>query len=132
MSSIIEVVALALQRQSDNRYMIARRGPGQSGSGDWEFPGGKIEFGETQKDALVREIAEEFSFTLFKDSLQFVDENTFAYPSRTVKLHLWLSRINSVPDFNLSDHDQIIWCTPQEMKNYKISPADIYFIDKLL
>ncbi len=132
MSSIIEVVALALQRKQDDRFLIARRGLGQSGSGQWEFPGGKIEIGETQTQALVREIQEEFAFSIQQSSLHFVDVVEHVYPTKRIRLYLFRYHVDHTPEFVLTDHDQIAWCTPSEMKTYSISPGDIYFIDKLL
>lgn len=132
MSSIIEVVALALQRKHDDRFLIARRGPDQSGAGFWEFPGGKVEPFETHTEALVREINEEFSIKLNPAHLQFVDTAEHQYEIKKIKLFLWRSLIDTVPELILTDHDQIQWCHPHEMRQLKLSPGDIYFIDKLL
>lgn len=127
-----EVVALAMQRSTDQRYMIARRGPEESGAGYWEFPGGKIEAQETQPVALVREIFEEFQVVINAKELIFVDSYLFSYPSKLIHLHLWKIIVRAEPQLQLIEHDQITWCTPKEMTSYKISPADIYFINKLL
>ena len=132
MSSIIEVVALALQRKKDNKYMIARRGPEESGAGFWEFPGGKLELGESQPEALVREISEEFSFQLEMKSLRYVDQSTYEYGGRKIRIYLWACALDVIPDFVLIDHDETTWCDPSEMRTYKISPGDVYFIDKLV
>lgn len=127
-----EVVALAIQRYSDHRYMLARRGPHESGAGNWEFPGGKIEAGETQPAALVREIFEEFQIVLEPSNLLFIGSHLFDYPAKTIHLHLWKLVVHKEPKMQLLEHDQIAWCTPSEMADFKISPADIYFINKLL
>ena len=132
MSSIIEVVALALQRKVDNRYMIARRGPGGSGAGFWEFPGGKIETGETQPQALIREIFEEFSFLLETKDLQFIDQNIHEYSGKKISLYLWTCQLMTIPNMKLVDHDDIAWCNPNEMRDYNISLGDVYFISKLI
>ena len=133
MSSLpTEVVALALQREQDQRYLIARRSPGSSGAGTWEFPGGKVENGESQIEALVREIKEELSVEFDPHRLSYVTGHLFKYPSRMIHLHLWKLIIPKSPYFILSEHDQVAWCTPTEMKVYNLSPADVYFIDKLL
>lgn len=131
MSSIIEVVALALQRKLDNRYLLARRGPEESGAGFWEFPGGKIEPGESQPEALVREIFEEFSIKLEMNSLRFIDQNIHEYFGKKIRIHLWACTLDSIPDFILIDHDKVAWCRPDEMHNYSVSPGNIYFTDKL-
>ena len=132
MSSIIEVVALALQRKHDGRFLIARRGPDQSGAGFWEFPGGKVEPFETHTEALVREINEEFSIKLNSACLHFVDAAEHQYETKKIKLFLWRYLVIKEPELILTDHDQIQWCQPHEMRQFKLSPGDIFFIDKLL
>ncbi len=127
-----DVVALAMQRSTDQRYMIARRGPAESGAGNWEFPGGKMEADETQPVALVREILEEFQVMINPEDLNFVDSHLFSYPTRVIRLHLWKIVVLAVPQMQLIEHDQIAWCTPKEMAGYNISPADVFFINKLL
>lgn len=132
-SSAIEVVALALQRTSDKKFLLARRGPDQTGAGHWEFPGGKVEKDEQQKAALSREIDEELAFKLNPEKLSFVASQSFQYPEKLVNLHLW-KFVTDQTDFNfqLSEHDQVAWCLPQEMRAYELSPGDVFFVDKLL
>ena len=60
MSDNIRVVAIAFFRQTDQKYLICRRGPAGSGAGAWEFPGGKVDAGETEVEALVREVSDLF------------------------------------------------------------------------
>ncbi len=132
MSSVpVEVVALALQRKSDLKYFLARRGPGSSGAGHWEFPGGKIDVGETQIEALVREIKEELAMAIEPKKLSFVASHFFQYPTKKINLHLWMAVVETQPTYEMSEHDQALWCRPADMKSLEMSPADIYFIDKL-
>ncbi len=133
MSSLaLEVVALALQRKMDGRYLLAQRSPGSSGAGQWEFPGGKVEIGESQAQALIREIKEELSVALNIDDLVFVASHVFQYPQKKIRLHLWTLKIEDTPRIQLSEHDQIMWCLPSEMRTVNMSKADIDFINKLL
>ena len=132
MSSIIEVVALALQRTSDNRFMLAKRGPNETGAGYWEFPGGKIERGETQRQALVREIGEELSFVIKPELLELVSTNDHQYGAKVFRIFLWKYKVAADPLVTLVDHDQIIWCDPFEMRALKVSAGDLTFIEKLL
>ena len=127
-NEIIEVVALALRFSGDGRYLLARRGPGESGSGYWEFPGGKIENGETQHQALRREIKEELSFDLSPFALKFVGENTHQYLKIKVKIYLWQAEVSVIPEFQLVDHDQTQWYRVDEIKKINLSEADKYFI----
>ena len=137
MSSVpVEVVALALQRKSDSKYFLARRGPGNSGAGHWEFPGGKVDAGETQVEALVREIKEELAMTIDPQQLSQVGSHFFKYPTKEIHLHLWTLKTEVPLDceifYELSEHDQVMWCRPEQMKSLLMSPADIFFNDKLL
>ena len=132
MSSIIEVVALALQRTSDSRFMLARRGPNESGAGYWEFPGGKVERGETQRQALVREIGEELSLKIKPELLVLVAQNDHQYGAKVFRIFLWKCVINADPLVSLIDHDQIMWCDSFEMRALKVSAGDVTFIEKLL
>ena len=133
MSSLaLEVVALALKRKSDGRYLLAQRSPGSSGAGQWEFPGGKIEGDESEVQALVREICEELSILISPLELKPVASHIFSYPQKKIHLHLWTVELDLVPEIKLTEHDQIMWCKPNEMKSLNLSEADIYFIDKLL
>ena len=128
---LIRVVALALRNSVTGKYMLARRGPGQSGAGEWEFPGGKIEAGETQKHALVREIKEELNFDLEENALVLIGENTHHYPNRSIQIFLWGCEINFEPQFQLTDHDETAWFTPEKIKEVGLSRGDKYFISLL-
>lgn len=124
----VEVVALALRHLPDGKYLLARRGPGGTGAGFWEFPGGKIEPGETQKEALRREILEELSFDLASLELSFIGENVHSYDNRDIKIYLWKAKVAKRPTFKLVDHDIFKWCSVDEIKEIKLSEADKYFI----
>ncbi|MBC7742230.1 MAG: (deoxy)nucleoside triphosphate pyrophosphohydrolase [Bdellovibrionaceae bacterium] len=130
-SQPIEVVALALQRTLDNRYLIARRGPGQSGAGEWEFPGGKVEVGELQTGALVREIDEELGLELTAEKLKLVTDHVHSYPNKTVHIFLWKIVLSDTPTMILTEHDDIRWCTPAEMIAVGLSQGDRAFISVL-
>lgn len=137
-NGVIPVVALALFRKSDRRYLMAQRSQGQSGQGDWEFPGGKIEENETQQQALVREIKEELSLELDMNQLKYIAENQYSYPNKTIHLFLWsyeigdtVIELESLQKIKLLDHDQIAWFLPNEMNNYQISAADRVFLSLL-
>lgn len=133
---IVPVVALALQRKTDLRFLLARRGPGQSGEGEWEFPGGKIEqlaggVYETQKQALVREIQEELSLVLSENQLSFVADHRVDYKEKTIQLFLWTAQVEQSPELILVDHDAVVWANLDEMKNMAISRGDRPFLDFL-
>ncbi len=127
-SPVIEVVALALQNTVDSKYLLTRRGPGGSGAGFWEFPGGKIEPGETQVQALRREILEELSFDLNGYILTPLGENMHCYDNRRIRIFLWRAEVNSRPDLRLIDHDRAEWFSRHEIKEINLSAGDKYFI----
>lgn len=124
----IEVVALALQRLSDQKYLIARRGPGQSGAGEWEFPGGKVESGESQKAALVREIDEELGLKLDESKLYFITDHIEHYPQKSVHLFLWKQIIDQTPAIHLTEHDQYLWLDRIELSHFQLSLGDRPFL----
>jgi 8-oxo-dGTP diphosphatase len=123
----LQVVALALFNPVKNRYLIVRRGPDQSGAGHWEFPGGKIEPGESHTQALVREIEEELGIKMDEKKLTFIHQNLHHYPQKAVELYLYKYE-STDENFILIEHDMHAWVKPQEMFNYDLAPADIPFI----
>lgn len=130
-NQIVQVVALALKNKTTGQYLFARRGPQQSGAGEWEFPGGKVEEGETQQQALIREIKEELNFDLMGMELILVGENTHHYPSKSVQIFLWQAVIDFVPQFNLTDHDQVAWLSLIKAREISLSDGDKLFISLL-
>ena len=86
MTKIVEVAAAILLRQSENgtEYFLAQRPKGKVYAGYWEFPGGKVEPGETLHDALIREIEEELGVTVDRTYPWLSCQ--FAYPHATVRL----------------------------------------------
>jgi 8-oxo-dGTP diphosphatase len=85
-TKIVEVAAAVLQRP-DGSFLLAQRPPGKAWAGYWEFPGGKIEPGETPHHALVRELREELGITL-TTAYPWVTR-VFAYPHATVRLNFF-------------------------------------------
>lgn len=83
--SVIRVVLAWLVR--DGRVLLTRRPPGTPLAGLWEFPGGKVEAGETPQAALIRELEEEIGVTVTVGAE--IACTQFAYPDRTVELHLY-------------------------------------------
>lgn len=121
-------MALALRHRPTGQFMLARRGPLESGAGQWEFPGGKIEAGETPQHALRREIQEELSFDLSPYSPVFIGRNLHRYPDKEIELGLWLVEVDEKPDFTLIDHDQTVWLRPSEIRESDLSDGDKPFI----
>jgi 8-oxo-dGTP diphosphatase len=131
MSDNIRVVAIAFFRSRDQKYLICRRGPAESGAGAWEFPGGKIDADETETEALVREIQEELSVQIDSTQLKYVSAHVHQY--ETKKIHITLYKYDvEILNYKLIDHDRAEWVKLSDIKSYNLAEADILFIDQLV
>ena len=120
MSSPIRVVGAVFIEE--NRFLACRKAPGKSLAGMWEFPGGKIESGETPEQALAREIKEELSVTATVGDK--VATTVYEYDFATIELTTFLCAIES-GDLILSDHDATRWVSPAEAQELDWAPADV-------
>ena len=118
---MIKVVAALIE--NDNKVLIARRLTGDTNVfGKWEFPGGKVEFGETEEHAIEREIKEEFELVI--KAKEFLINNVCKYPTKVVDLRLYKCDYVS-GEFNLHDHSEYKWVDKEELLEYDLAPADI-------
>ncbi|HEY8271791.1 MAG TPA: (deoxy)nucleoside triphosphate pyrophosphohydrolase [Pseudobdellovibrionaceae bacterium] len=101
--------------------LIFRRGPGLSGAGCWEFPGGKVEPGEDFVNALHREILEEIGVHMQIE--EKIGDNIHQYPEKKIHLHFYWSPIPKEP-FRLTDHDAFQSVKPQDLDLGLLSEAD--------
>ena len=122
----MEVVA-AMIRDGD-RVLLCRRPEGKAQGGKWEFPGGKIEPGETGEAALERECREELDVTLAVG--RALADVTQDYPGRTVQLTLYEARIASGAPRRL-EHSEIRWVLPERIGEYDLCPADARLVEQL-
>ena len=121
----IEVVAAIIQR--DGAYFTTQRGYGEF-EGMWEFPGGKIEPGESRDVALKREIQEELGVDIAIENLLCTTE--YDYPSFHLTMHCYLCSIAS-GDIELREHKSALWLTSDRLDEVAWLPADKEVIDKL-
>ena len=123
MTRLVSVVAAALV-DAQNRILVAQRPEGSSLAGLWEFPGGKIEPGETPEAALVRELAEELGITVAPGSLQPVTFVSHAYPGFHLLMLLYLCR-----DWRGTPHGRegqpLRWETTAALADLPMPPADV-------
>lgn len=112
----------------NNRVLIAQRAPNEKLAGKWEFPGGKVEIGETLQECLKREISEEFDVDI--EVVDFFGESIYEYESSCIKLMAFLCKWNS-GDFILKVHSNIEWVDKNELDSYDFAPADIPLVEKL-
>ncbi|WP_265947315.1 Nudix family hydrolase [Dechloromonas sp. A34] len=87
MSTIVEVAAAVMLRADGREFVLAQRPEGKVYAGYWEFPGGKVEPGETVRAALIRELQEELGITVTACSPWLTRQ--FTYPHATVRLNFW-------------------------------------------
>ena len=94
----------------------------------WEFPGGKIETGETQKQALIREIKEELNVKI--DPFEFLTTIEYTYPEFHLTMHCYLSKVTE-GKIELLEHNDSKWLTIKEIDSVEWLPADIDVINTL-
>lgn len=121
----IEVVAAIIQ--SGGKYFTTQRGYGEWKDW-WEFPGGKIEAGESHKDALRREIREELATDIEVGSLLTTVE--YDYPKFHLTMHCYLCTVVG-GNLTLLEHEDARWLNGDELDTVKWLPADETIIDLL-
>lgn len=121
-SNGLTLVVAAVIHRAGNEILIVRRGPGMNGTGAWEFPGGKVESGETEIEALHREILEELGIRIQVGP--FLGENIHAYVSRKIHLRFYSVAMPADASIVLSEHDALQWQKPQDMDVESLSEAD--------
>lgn len=121
----IEVVAAILHR--DGAYFATQRGYGEF-DGMWEFPGGKIEPGESREVALRRGIQEELGIDIIIENLLCTTE--YDYPSFHLTMHCYLCSVAS-GEIELREHKSARWLTAETLDSVEWLPADKEVIDKL-
>lgn len=127
MSQEIRVVA-ALIETAPGRYLVQQRLPGKSRALLWEFPGGKVEHGESDAEALLREAREELGVRLEVGAERFAVRH--AYPDLTVDLHLYEARIAEGTPAPLGAH-ALRGATPDEMLSMPFCEADLPLLRQL-
>lgn len=121
-------VAAAILENDNGKVLIARRKQGKKLAGYWEFPGGKLESGETAQECLIRELNEEMNLTI--EIGNYVGESIHYYEQGPIRLLAYKGKITG-GKIKLTDHDEYAWLNLQELKNVKLAPADIPFIQLL-
>lgn len=122
---IIKVAAAIIQREG--RIFATQRGYGEFKDG-WEFPGGKIELGETRQQALVREIREELDTEIEVGEL--FDTVEYDYPQFHLTMYCFLCKVKS-GGLVLKEHEAARWLDRETVDSVQWLPADVGLIEKL-
>lgn len=127
MLKTIEVVAAIIER--DGQILLAQRPEQGDQAGLWEFAGGKVEAGESQSHALIRELREELGIEAVPAA--YIASHQREVSGRIINLHAW-----HVPAFTGTltrhHHAALIWCAPQEAFNWPLAPADIPLLEAFM
>lgn len=123
---MLEVAAAIIKK--DDRILITQRAPDDKHALKWEFPGGKLELGETPEACLMREIMEELNLHI--EVMDVFDSIEYTYSWGQVHLMAYEARILS-GHMELKVHHAAEWVHPQELENYDFLPADIGLIKKI-
>ena len=124
---IVEVVAAVIQK--DNKIFCAQRNLSKYMGGKWEFPGGKIEVGETREEALVREIKEELDSDIVVDKYLMTVEHD--YPTFHITMHAYLCRLVKGV-LTLKEHDDSVWLNKEELLSLDWAAADKPIVENII
>ena len=126
MTRVVLVAAVALIDR-DGRVLLAQRPEGKSMAGLWEFPGGKVEPGETPEAALIRELHEELGIDTAASCLAPLTFASHGYPDFHLLMPLFACRKwEGLPQAR--EGQQLAWAAPARLRDYPMPPADLPLI----
>jgi len=126
---VVLVAAVALI-DPDGRVLLARRPPGKSMAGLWEFPGGKVEPGETPEAALIRELHEELGIDTWASCLAPLTFASHAYADFHLLMPLYACR-KWQGIVTAREGQDLAWVRPGDLRDYPMPPADLPLIPVL-
>jgi 8-oxo-dGTP diphosphatase len=127
MVKVIRVVGAVIEHQG--KILACRRHPDKAEGGKWEFPGGKVESGETPQQALSREISEELDIHDAKVR-ELVTRATTQSGDKRIDLACYRVDVTTLPSSS-TDHDSMKWCTQDQLSTLNWARADLPTVEKL-
>lgn len=115
--------------ENNGKILIARRAKDQKLAGKWEFPGGKVENGESPEECLKRELKEEFGIQ--GEVGEFITSSEYHYDHISIELLAFHTTYLS-GSFTLVDHDKIAWVKPEDLVDYDLAEADVPIAENLI
>ncbi len=126
----IEVVAAIIKRDKEILCMQRDKGPFEYISEKFEFPGGKIEKGESKHEALKRELKEEMDIDIEIREDDYFMTVDHIYPDFRIIMYSYLCKVSNI-EFKLNDHIDYKWLAKEELNSLDWAPADIPIVNKL-
>ena len=127
---LLLVAAVALV-DTDGRVLLAQRPEGKQLAGLWEFPGGKVEPGETPEATLIRELREELGIIVKADCLAPLTFASHDYETFHLLMPLYVCR-RWEGTVSAKERQELAWVRPQKLRDYPMPPADLPLIPALL
>jgi 8-oxo-dGTP diphosphatase len=126
----MKVIVTAVIQRDDRRILIGQRRRDDTSPLKWEFPGGKVEHGETPEAALARELQEELSATLEKCAELGRVRHKYATMSEELEIRFYAASIKQ-GTITPNEFEQIVWALPKELGNYDFLAANSQLIAQL-
>ena len=123
MGSVILLVAACALIDADGRVLLAKRPPGRPLAGLWEFPGGKVEPGETPEAALIRELEEELGIKVASKCLAPFTFASHAYEAFHLLMPLYVCRTWE-GEVTARQGQELVWVRAKRLADYAMPPAD--------
>ena len=126
---VVTVAACALI-DPDGRVLLAQRPPGKPMAGLWEFPGGKVEAGETPEQTLIRELEEELGIVVKEACLAPLTFASHTYPEFHLLMPLYVCR-RWEGLVTAREGQSLTWARPNRLRDYPMPPADVPLVAHL-
>ena len=116
------IIVTAAIMERNGKIFIAKRSSNSRLPNKWEFPGGKVDAGETPEECLTRELYEEFEIIVAVGN--FFAESVYQYEQKTIRL-MAFQVITDADITTMNAHDDLRWVTVEELLDYDLAPADV-------